>query len=337
MDLREKSGNRIAPIPLQGGVQTIQQSIYLTHLNPCGQNQFLDNEVGDTGITYKQFAQLLTEAINQPECLEAFEILREAISTVSLNPVEQNVLEYLDTIFNYARIVWESAIEGRIEFEGYNTVFTCYEANGTTIFDSTTKQFNPTWPTYWSPVYRDQATNTLSYTTLTMIVPQPFTFNVNYDPATGFTNPSQCDLPRFPGLQSPPYPPNPINPYCVLSEFKVRFYGILGTPSYWPYIWKRAVDPYGDQEFVADSAFLINQTAMTESVMAIASILVDPANTRTYPAIGFGFSARATMPGNGTQCYNVCFMQFLRKSSSNSIFESLQDIFFVRLSLHKKE
>lgn len=337
MDTKNVNGNRIAPIPLQGGVQTIQQSIYLTHKNPCGQNELLDNEVGNTGITYRQFADLLSQAINQPVCLEAYRLLQEAVLLVSENPTQQNVLNYINLFFQYAKTVYEEAIEDVIVFEGYKTVFTCYEANGTTIFDSSTKQVeNPIYPAYFPPVYQNPSTNELSLTPVTMIVPQPFTFNINWDPMQPY-NTSQCSLPRFPGLISPPYPPDPINPFCTLSQVTTPFYTMLGTPSYWPYIWKRAVAPYGDQEYIVDSPFMVNQTSMTESVMAIASLLVDPANTRTYPAIGFGFSARAAIPGNGSVCYNVCLMQFLRTESGGGLntFNDLQDIFFVRLSLQK--
>lgn len=336
MDYKYQRGHRIAPVPLQGGVQTIQQSIYLTHNNPCGQNAIIDNEVGNTGITYRQFAQLLTDAIHQPECLAALETLKSAILVVTENPTQENVLQYIYSFFEYARIIWEEAIENKIEFEGYKTVFTCYEANGTTIFDSTTKQFNPSYPTYFSPVYKDPSTGELSYTTLRLTVPQPFTFNENYNPAIPLVN--QCPgQTRFPDLPFPPYPPAPINPWCVLSKVDVPFYTILGTPAYWPFIWKRGVAPYGDQELIADSAFLINQTSMAETIMAISSLLVDPANTRTYPAVGYGFSARSKIPGDGSTTYNVCLMQFLRTSQDNSLFKNLQDIFFVRLSLQKIE
>lgn len=39
---------RIAPTTQQGGTQTIQQSIYLTHNNPCGANLLIFQEMGLT-------------------------------------------------------------------------------------------------------------------------------------------------------------------------------------------------------------------------------------------------------------------------------------------------
>lgn len=46
--LRIQNEFRIAPTTQQGGTQTIQQSIYLTHHNPCGANLLMFIEMGLT-------------------------------------------------------------------------------------------------------------------------------------------------------------------------------------------------------------------------------------------------------------------------------------------------
>jgi len=68
-----------------------------------------------------------------------------------------------------------------------------------------------------------------------------------------------------------------------------------------------------------------------ESVMAISSILIDTANTRYFARPGFGFSSR--IYADGKPSYNVCLMKFLKDRQDTRLFQNLQDIFFVRLSL----
>jgi len=329
----------IVPIPLQGGVQTIQQSIYLTHNNPCGFNPWLATVAGDTGFTFNDMANLLQDGINLNECLDALSRLQQAVAIINSDPSQSNVLEYLDAFFTYGFTIWDKAFKD-LKIDGYRTAFSCYEANGTTIFDS---EANPAIPPtnneFLSPVYRDPSGN-LNFTEITLITPQPFTFNEST---------YSCTTPRSPFAIFPvpfgPVPPGspctplnciPPNPYCVLSLLRVRLYGILQTPAYWPYIWDRLVPGPIDvnQRLLFNSSYLSNESAQPESVMAISSILVDTANTRYLARPRFGFSSRIyrdTRPS-----FHVSLLMFLTNTDqASSFFQNLQDLFFVRLSFIK--
>lgn len=320
----------IAPVPLQGGVQTIQQSIYLTHGSPCGFNPWLETRVGDTELTYNDMANVLQEGINKTNNIQALKTLQTAVAAINDDPSEDNVLIYLEAFYNYGLTVWETTFKD-FQIDGYTTAFSCYEANGTTIFDSKPTSNPELDDEFYPPIYRSGGV--LRYSEVTLITPQPFTFN----PATyNCTQEPRSPYATFPIPTLPPYPPGiPPNPYCALTLVNVRFYGILQTPAYWPYIWQRNnLDNGFNQRLLYNSSYLINQTALPESVMAISSLLVDTANTRYFARPRFGFSTRSYADGN--ESYNVCLVMFLTdKTNSFSLFQNLQDIFFVRLSLIK--
>lgn len=319
---------RIAPIPLQGGVQTIQQSIYLTHDNPCGYGTLLSTEAGDTGLTFNELADILQSGINNEAIAGFYERLRASVGAINSDPSEENVLQYLEDFFLYGKAIWDEVFSG-FSVPGYKTVFSCFEANGTTIFDSDVVNTNPAYLEYIPPVYRD-GSGDLQYTELILITPQPFTLNL----AT-----YNCPTPRspyaiFPVPTPPPYPPGiPPNPYCVLSLITVQFYGLLQTPSYWPYVWFRAIPGVNiNQRILFNSSYMSNQIARPESNMAIASLITDTANTRTFVRPGFGFSSRSY--NDGSMCYNAC-LAVLLTDRPGRFFANLQDIFFVRLTLVK--
>jgi hypothetical protein len=79
------------------------------------------------------------------------------------------------------------------------------------------------------------------------------------------------------------------NPY---TEQTINLYGIVHNPGYFAYIDK--TDPIGLETL--QSAFLISQTTLPETMMAVASLLTDPANTRTFGFKYYGFSARQQVP-----------------------------------------
>jgi hypothetical protein len=298
--------------------------------------------MGDTGLTYNEFADILQEGLNQSEILEIYERLRKSIATVNEDPSETNVLQYLENFFIYGKTLWESVFS-KWGVDGYRTVFSCYEANGTTIFDSDVVNTNPTYVEYIPPVYRDEAGD-LQYTELILVTPQPFTFNVAVYNCP--TPRSPYALPNFPPITPPPYPPGiPPNPYCIMSLVKIRLYGLLQTPAYWPYVWFRAIPGINiNQRVLYNSSYMANQIATTESIAAISSLLIDTANTRQYARRGFGFSSRTytywPLPPVGSPpvgvdslSYNVCLIQLLTDKSGSAFFSNLQDIFFVRLTL----
>lgn len=58
---------RICPTTQQGGTQTIQQSIYLTHNNPCGANKLIFQTMGLTQIRYIDLKNYLDEILGTEE------------------------------------------------------------------------------------------------------------------------------------------------------------------------------------------------------------------------------------------------------------------------------
>lgn len=87
------------------------------------------------------------------------------------------------------------------------------------------------------------------------------------------------------------------------GEPAVQLYQLANNPALIAY-----VDSYESEGFDAThSSFVVNQIALPESVMAISSLLVDSANTRTFGIPRYGFSARTSSnagAGIGYHCTN---------------------------------
>lgn len=278
---------RIAPTIQQAGTQTIQQSIYLAHGNPCGLNAFLSNKLGTTGLTYQDLAFLLQTAMNHPDAIGALSSLQYAFflySEESNN--DNNLLRFLNGLFIYAKTIWESGFENGnlIQIDGYTPVFTCYDANGVLLFDSSI------FP-YWNPA--------------TEIGPDTFKFTpVVVQDTQSLNNQTR----------------------------EIKFYELLSRPSFYPFILRNI----GTQADLVNSSYMVNQMSFGESIMAVNSILTDPANTRVYNAFRFGFSTRTQTPGSGNPAYHVCYLQFLKDNqeiTNNTYFNNLAHMFFVRLSI----
>jgi hypothetical protein len=83
------------------------------------------------------------------------------------------------------------------------------------------------------------------------------------------------------------------------------------------------------------SNFLYNQSTATETQMAVASLLIDSANTRTFGIPKYGFSARQNISPFGGIVYNcVNFIDIRTMPDENGNTTLVESIFF-RLSLNE--
>jgi hypothetical protein len=148
---------RIAPTPQQGGTQTIQQTINLSHDNPCGYNFFLDLIMGDTGLTYRQFYKFLYDAMNSFQARIAFSAYKMALETYNEDTTDENQKILVYNLYQYALAV--ASYMGMIPVQGYNYVFTVYNADGSTILDTSIASA-------WPPVLKTG--DIYTYTTLVL-------------------------------------------------------------------------------------------------------------------------------------------------------------------------
>jgi len=143
----------------------------------------------------------------------------------------------------------------------------------------------------------------------------------------------------IPTLPGPSYTKVPLvnsNPFGITE---INLYGISFNPGYYAYIDKN--NPVGSQ--VLQSAFLVNQSSMPETVMSVGTLLTDPANTRTFGFKYFGFSARQQVPNYtknsnfGELGYYCCYMARLYTiPTADWNKETLVENIFVRLGLEEQ-
>ena len=128
---------RICPTTQQGGTQTIQQSIYLTHDNPCGANKLIFQEMGYTKIRYIDLKNYLDETLKSEEMQNLFQELRIR-ATQYLNHPNDNTLylEYLWALQNWAQAGFQNIPIPPDSFPGYYMKFSVYDASGAAIVDS---------------------------------------------------------------------------------------------------------------------------------------------------------------------------------------------------------
>lgn len=124
-------GIRISPTVQQGGTQTIQQSIYLTHNNPCGINLLAFQEIGSVKISFLQLKNYLDAILNEPEVQEQFKVVREKGTEFLRNPTEQTQLAYLYAIMIYGEIAERFVPE---QVSGYNWRLSIYDINGVMLW-----------------------------------------------------------------------------------------------------------------------------------------------------------------------------------------------------------
>lgn len=137
MDLVGTTTLRISPCVQQGGTQTMQQAIYLTHDNPCGANRLIFQTMGLTQIRYIDLKNYLDETLRDPEVMSFFEKVKHAATTFLNNPKdEQAFLRYLNALSLWAQSCFYNLPLPVNNFPGYRFRFTTYDATGAGIFDS---------------------------------------------------------------------------------------------------------------------------------------------------------------------------------------------------------
>lgn len=150
---------RIAPIPQQGGTQTIQQTINMSHNNPCGFNQFSVLSMGDTGITYGRFLSYLNQLLSIPTVIDAYASYVVALLEYDGATTEMNKKKAIYMLYAYG-IAVKDGMADLPPITGYDFVCSIYEANGATILDSSISS-------QWPPVV-ETVPDVYDYTYLTL-------------------------------------------------------------------------------------------------------------------------------------------------------------------------
>lgn len=139
-----QSGIRIGPTVQQGGVQTIQQSIYLNHNNPCGINFTLGSgKIGTTGISALELIEYLNLILINETTQELRRKIVAATQLYSVETTEDNFLKFIHACVAYAKSC-ASIIPDLPQIEGYTYVLSMYDPLGCMIWDSHTPDLNVT-------------------------------------------------------------------------------------------------------------------------------------------------------------------------------------------------
>lgn len=284
MDTPHFNKLRICPTTQQGGTQTIQQAIYLTHDNPCGANLLIFQEMGLTGIRYIDMKNYLDAIVGSEEMRALFEDIRIAATTYISKPDDtQNYRRYLYTIMKWSQRAMANLPVPENYYTGYRFRVDTYDASGTCYYDSF----------------------------------YPILEIIKYSSSLGL-----YDLATIPIL-----PSQPKSNRTGLGPL----YKLTSVPRNIPFI--------NDLTVVGFSAllsnFLYNQSSNTETQMAVASLLIDSANTRTFGIPKYGFSARQNISPFGGIVYScVNFIDIRTMPDENGNTTLVESIFF-RLSLNE--
>lgn len=273
---------RIAPTTQQGGTQTIQQSIYLTHNNPCGANLLIFQEMGATQIRYIDLKNYLDTIVKSDAMSALFEQIRiagtEYINTIPYNTQLYN--KYIASICSWAAEAMANLPVPEDYYPGYLFRVNVYDGSGTTLFDS-------------------------YYPHLRAMVQKP---NGTY---------GTQEVPILPS--NPYYWIYQIGTYKMATAFQVPF-----------------IDQFAQIGFeLILSNFRLVQTTTQETVMAIASLLVDSANTRSFGIPRYGFSARVSTSPFAGMTYNCAHFIDIRSTPDENGQTTLIDSIFFRLSLEE--
>lgn len=240
----DKSGHvidklRMCPTVQQGGTQTIQQSIYITHDNPCGINKLIFQGMGFSGIRYIDLKNYLDDILGSAEMRALFEQVRTDGTDFINSPLDtQKQYKYLYSMSQWAEAGISNLPIPPTYYPGYAFSFSVYDGSGSIIYASRT------------PTLRIISETSGVYTRNTV----PLTSTMNPQDATSLALYKMC------------------NNYILLPFLNVS-----------------------DSQSLAakNSDFVINQLALPETIMAVSSLLVDSANTRTFGVPRYGFSNRS--------------------------------------------
>lgn len=272
---------RIAPTTQQGGTQTIQQSIYLTHDNPCGANRLIFQEMGFTNIRYIDLKNYVDDILKSEEMVLLFEQIRINGTEYINNPTNVSIFEkYTYSIINWASHAMSNLPVSENYYPGYLFRVNVYDGSGTMLFDS----YYPNL----KPFYDDNNTIIQQYV-----------------------------------------PVLPSNPY-----YWIYYVGVFKASSAVFQI------PFIDQQTQVGfetvlSNFILNQSSTQETVMAVASLLVDSANTRSFGIPRYGFSARQSLAAFAGITYNCSHYIDIKTVPNETGRTTLIESIFFRLSLEE--
>lgn len=130
---------RISPMIQQGGTQTIQQSIYITHDNPCGLNKLIFQEMGFTGIRFIDLKNYLDDILNSEQMKLLFEQVRIDGTDFVNSPLDiQKLNKYLYSMSLWAEAGLANLPISKTYYTGYEFSFSVYDGSGSLIFGSNT-------------------------------------------------------------------------------------------------------------------------------------------------------------------------------------------------------
>ena len=271
---------RIAPTTQQGGTQTIQQSIYLTHNNPCGANLLIFKEMGLTQIRYIDLKNYLDDILSSEEMNTLFETIRTSATEYIYEPKNQQLfLQYIYTIVQWASQAMSNLPVSENHYPGYLFRVNVYDGSGSMLFDSYYPKLQP--------VYKQD--NLYANQELRVLPSNPYYWITD----TGL--------------------------YKVASAYQTPF-----------------LDSFNQVCFETIlSNFPINQAGVQETVMAVSSLLVDSANTRSFGIPKYGFSARQSLSPFAGITYNCCHIIDINTTPDENGQTTLVESIFFRLSLEE--
>ena len=137
MDVVKMNKLRIAPTTQQGGTQTMQQAIYLTHDNPCGANQLIFRKMGLTGIRFIDLKNYLDEILGAEEMRLLFEQVRKDGTEYINNPTDEtSYYKYRYSLMVWAKTAMDYFPISEDYYPGYRLKFSMYDGDGDAMFDS---------------------------------------------------------------------------------------------------------------------------------------------------------------------------------------------------------
>jgi len=284
MDTPHFNKLRICPTTQQGGTQTIQQAIYLTHDNPCGANLLIFQEMGLTGIRYIDLKNYLDAIVGSDEMRALFEEIRIAATTYISKPDDtQYYRRYLYTIMQWSKRAMANLPVSENYYQGYRFRVDVYDGSGTSYYDSF----------------------------------YPILEIIEYSSSLGLYDLGKLNI----------VPSQPKSNRTGLTNI----YKLTSAPRNIPFI-----DDLTTKGFSALlSNFLYNQANTVETEMAVASLLIDSANTRTFGIPKYGFSARQNVSQFGGIVYNCVNYIDIRTIPDENGQTTLVESIFFRLSLNE--
>lgn len=274
---------RIGPTIQQGGTQTIQQSIYITHDNPCGINKLIFQKMGYSGIRFIDLKNYLDDILESEPMKMLFEEVRVNGTDFINSPLDvQKQNKYLYSMSQWAQTGLANLPISPTFYTGYRFSFSVYDGSGCLIFGSNT------------PTLKIISESGGLYTRNNVSLISNASFNTN--------GPTTLPLYKL------------CNNYIFLPYLNIS---------------------NSQSVAVKNSDFVINQLALPETIMAVASLLVDSANTRTYGVPKYGFSNRSNQLQTGGIAYYCAQVLDIYTTPDENGETTLIETLFARLALEE--